>query len=69
MLFLSNCQHFYHNECLKSFFNWQLGKGDVPFICPDSTCKQEVSEVNINVLLDKKEKERYEYLTLSKAAD
>lgn len=68
-MFLSSCQHFYHKECLQSYLKWQLDTASIPFICPDASCKQEISERNINELLSKKEKEKYEYMTLSKAAD
>ena len=52
---LSSCEHVFHAECIKQFIQSQVDISKFPIFCPEVKCKQTLSDMDIQDLLDYKD--------------
>ena len=49
---LTGCEHVFHGECIKQFIQSQVDDSKFPIICPEVKCKQTISDIDIQDMLD-----------------
>ncbi len=61
------CNHIYHPECMKAHFEMCISESKFPILCPEPSCKCEVSVNDIKKLVSSDMMDKYYERTLMMA--
>ncbi len=56
---MSECDHIYHSECMKSYLQSEISSSKCPLICPDTQCKVEMVTVDLKKVLTEEEIDKF----------
>lgn len=56
---MENCEHTFHKDCIKKYFQVQMDQNMVPFKCPIQGCKKDVSQIVVESILSAPQRQKY----------
>ncbi|CDW84022.1 ibr domain containing protein [Stylonychia lemnae] len=66
---LTSCDHFYHKECLESYFRVEIQDRRFPIKCPQDNCGKEIEIMDIQDVLAEDDLKKFDEYNFSKIVD
>jgi hypothetical protein len=57
---LSNCEHVFHKECVRSYLEAEIENSKCPILCPLPNCKIGFAPREMNTVLSPENMEKYQ---------
>lgn len=61
---LINCQHIFHQECMKQYLKTEVSQSKCPLNCCDPKCRKELAAKDLRTLLSRKDYESFQNYSL-----